>query len=440
MKKILIYSVFFLSLLIACRKQEQPPPPPAKQTPVNTKATLTLAEVKAWYHADSTSAPDWTKAEKLIKPTGEYWLVPLSGQPTFQLVKQGYRKAAFFRDSSSHIRERILEIIPDGLSLQRGQKTSPERFTGRLFVYDPHYRLLAGRVYAQGKQVGVIKKQDKQTQGLQTYKQQTIFDCSWAQSHYIDGNGEVVIYAEQNCTATTYDDGTIDGTGFESSPGEVAGHTGSGSGGDAADISPPPSNLPGEDQPRVDPKELVICFGSIPDQGATMQVTVYVQEPFPGTFFNIGPNSVGHTAIGLTKTNGSSTVTQVIGFYPDASGIAKMHAPSKIVNNGGDLQYNVSITYTVSADDFNKITSYIASPPGTYDLMEFNCTSFVFYACLKGNITLPDPVSTVGLGGPGVVSTAMTPAGLGSSIAALKDQSNVNQQGGNTPNSKGPCH
>jgi hypothetical protein len=232
-------------------------------------------------------APNWTKAEKLIKPTGEYWLVPLSGQPTFQLVGQGYRKAAFFRDSSSHIRERILEIIPDGISLQRGQKISPENFTGRLFVYDPHYQLLAGRVYAQGKQVGVIKKQDKQTQGLQTYKQQTIFDCSWAQSNYIDGNGELVIYAEQNCTATTYDDGVFDSAGFSISPAEATGHTSSGGGSDAADSGPPPSNLPGEGQPAVNPKELVICFGSIPDQGATMQVTVYVQEPAKGCLFKV---------------------------------------------------------------------------------------------------------------------------------------------------------
>jgi hypothetical protein len=138
------------------------------------------------------------------------------------------------------------------------------------------------------------------------------------------------------------------------------------------------------------------CFQNIPDQGATMKVTVYVQEPWPGTTFNIGPNSVGHTAIGLTKTNGGQTITQTVGFYPDATGMSKMHAPSKIVNNGGDLEYNNSITYTVSAGDFQKISDYIANPPPTYDLTSFNCTNFVYAACQKGNITLPDPYSTVG--------------------------------------------
>jgi hypothetical protein len=71
--------------------------------------------------------------------------------------------------------------------------------------------------------------------------------------------------------------------------------------------------------------------------------------------------------------------------------------------------------------------------------MDFNCTNFVYTACKTGGITLPDPTNTVGLGGPGGVSTAMAPAGLGASIEKLKGQNNVNTNGGTTRNSKGPC-
>ena len=114
-----------------------------------------------------------------------------------------------------------------------------------------------------------------------------------------------------------------------------------------------------------------------------------MQEPFPGTSFNIGPNSVGHVAIGLTKSNGSQSVTQVVGYYPNASGIYKYHCPSKVVDNGGDLAYDVSISYNVSAADFQSIVNYISTPPTIYDLMDFNCTSFVYTACKAGGITAP---------------------------------------------------
>jgi hypothetical protein len=433
MKKKLIYSVFFLSLLIACRKPASEP----ASLPAPTK-DLSLRQIQQWYHADTAESLNWKGAENIHTDKANYWLVGLPGQPTFQLIKQGYRKLVFYRDSASQIQQRILEIIPDGNYLQRKGKVSQDDFTGRIFTYDRNYHLIGGRLYAGGKVTGLIRPKTKNTPRLKT--QLLEVDCTWYQESYADGDGGITVYAEKMCNYSVGDGSSGSGDVGGYGPAVTSPPQGGGAANTGTPVSAPEvSNLPGEGQPAVNPKELVTCFGNIPDQGATMQVTVYVQEPFPGTSFNIGPNSVGHTAIGLTKTNGSSTVTQVVGFYPDASGIAKMHAPSKIVLNNA-LNYNVSITYTVSADDFNKIAGYIANPPGTYDLMDFNCTSFAYYACQAGGITLPNPINTVGLGGAGGVSTAMTPAGLGSSIETLKDQSNVNQQGGNTPNSKGPCY
>jgi hypothetical protein len=183
------------------------------------------------------------------------------------------------------------------------------------------------------------------------------------------------------------------------------------------------------------------CFGNITDPNAKMTVTVYVQEPWPGTSFDIGPNSVGHVAIGLTKSSGSTSITQVVGFYPNATGYSKLHAPSKVVDNGGDLNYNVSISYTVSASQFNQITNYVANPPATYDLNTFNCTNFVYSACQAGGITIPDAMGVVGLNGATMsLDKAMTPAHLGGSIEDMKGQSNVNTTGGYTPNSNGPCN
>jgi hypothetical protein len=105
------------------------------------------------------------------------------------------------------------------------------------------------------------------------------------------------------------------------------------------------------------------------------------------------------------------------------------------------LNYNVSISYTVSASQFNQITNYVANPPGTYDLNTFNCTNFVASACQAGGITIPDAMGVVGLNGATMtLDKAMTPAHLGSSIEDMKGQSNVNTTGGYTPNSNGPCN
>jgi hypothetical protein len=198
--------------------------------------------------------------------------------------------------------------------------------------------------------------------------------------------------------------------------------------------------LPGESNPAVDPKALMNCFGTIPDAGATMKVTIYVQEPWPGTSFAIGPNSVGHTAIGLSKSGSGSTITQVVGFYPNATGYSKVHAPSKVVSNGGDLQYNASITYNVSAAQFSQIANYIANPPGTYDLSRFNCTDFVIGACQAGGITLPNASSVTGLNGATMsLEHSNTPGGLGGSLQNMQGQPGVSNSNGTTPNSHGPC-
>lgn len=443
------YLLVVLTCLFSCRKEQQ-------ATHEQHPANFTLAEAKQWYADQKTSSillneqgaakpfslqefsPELPNAQSFDTKTGNYWLVPLKGTLLFKNYPQGYRKLAIKRDSAGAIYARILEIVPDGLYQQRNGKASTTDFSGRIFIYDQHYKLLGGYLMANGKIVGGIKVSvTKPNQpGIHVDNMKEIESCQWYDESYINAEGEFTVYSEEICTTSTIDDGSTGGS-FDGGSGNYLGSpTG---GGGTSTNAPPVSNLPGESGPAIKPKSLMDCFSNIPDAGATMKVSVFVQEPFPGTTFNIGPNSVGHVAIGLTKTNGSQSITQVVGYYPDATGLSKFHCPSKIVDNS-NLEYNVSISYNVSAANFKALTNYISNPPTTYDLMDFNCTNFVYIACKTGGITLPDPINTVGLGGPGGVSTAMAPAGLGASIEKLKGQNNVNTSGGLAPNSKGPCN
>jgi hypothetical protein len=433
MKQKLIALLILISMLGACRKGIG-----NKQQITGEQNTLSLEEVKKWYTVDTAANINWNAAEHLQNKQKDYWLVNISGRPTFQKLQLGYRRLLFYRDSSRQIQERLLEVIPDGLYLQRTGHVSPEDFTGRIFMYNKTHQLLGGKTFNKGVQVGIIKTATTSSGSLHTDLVDVNTNCTWVDNNYVDSEGNAVIYSEKICTTTVSDDGATGILDGGTSTGSVGSGNSGGGGGVTGPIPPvePPtvSNLPGETGDAIKPADFIKCFGNIPDKGATTKVTVYVQEPWPGTSFNMGLNSVGHTAIGLTKTNGTQSVTQVLGFYPDATGLAKIHAPSKIVNNGGDLEYNVSISYTVSAETFKKISDYVANPPATYDLVGFNCTGFVDAACKAGNLILPNPVTIVGAG-----DMVAGPGGLGSSIERLKGQSNVNTNGGTTPISKGPC-
>lgn len=471
MKTKLISILLLTTVILSCRKDQQAATPNSTAVNSDSTKTLSLAEVKDWYGKNiytsgspkslnaavnpngkkifsvSSLSFTWDKIQSIRNRHGNYWLVYLEGQPTFKNLKQGYRKLAFIKDSTGNIQSRILEIIPDAIYLQRRKKATTKDFTGRIFIYDQAYTLIGGDVYGNGTLMGKIKPKPAAVgisnslpgtpTKFQTLNASIEQNCQWNDSSYIDGDGVFTVYSELDCTTTIYDNGGDNF--FVGSSGDSGG--GGGGTGSSSSAASEPSNLPDENKDAVNPRDLMNCFGNINDPNATMTVTVYVQEPWPGTSFDVGPNSVGHTAIGLTKSSGTTSVTQVVGFYPNATGYSKLHAPSKIVDNGGDLNYNVSISYTVNASQFNQIINYIENPPGTYDLTNFNCTNFVASACQAGGITIPDAVGVVGLNGATMsLESAMTPAHLGSSIESMKGQNNVNVYGGYTPNSKGPCN
>ena len=451
-RKISLAFLLFLAVN-SCKKTRQDP---GKAQPVKQPLPeLTIGQVKTWLYGtgpDTTTNQreiltavnaefgqlDLGKAECVFRTNANWWVLHMAGQPVFGGVRQGYRKLVFYRDTAGAIRVHILESIPDALYIQRRLRATTADFTGRVFIYDEQYHLQQGLVYARGKVIGSIKPRTKttQTDHLKTDEVTIEKDCSWVDGYYVDGDNGPVIYSEQVCTTIIYDGGAdaIGGGSGAASGGDYLG--GGGGGGGDAGSAPAPSNLPNEDDPKIDPKKYMDCFGTVPDAGAKTTVTVYVQEPWPGTSFNVGPNSVGHVCIGLTKTNGNTTITQVVGFYPDASGFAKINAPSKVLDNGGDLQYNVSITYAVLPSEFNNIVNYVSHPPVTYDLATFNCTNFVYSACQTGNITLPDPYSPLLFD----ATKAMTPGALGKTIEKLAGEPGVNTNGGITPFSKGACN
>ncbi|MGM9475251.1 hypothetical protein ACS5PU_02430 [Pedobacter sp. GSP4] len=460
-------ATIIIFLISACRKDPVDHNLSAENPQHNV--LFTLSDARAFIQQiepDSSKALgkisiNWKLAKKEGTNGANRWTVLLEGQPTYQGYKQGYRQLVIVRDQNTkHIGAKILEVIPEAIYLQKKRKASASDFTGRVFEYDLNYKLTGGRLYSAGKPVGNIKKfsrADQIDQANQMLREPNPFSgaqgklmllavetCSWLQDYYIDAEGELTVHSTRVCSTTYINDsgsgaggGYYDGVG--ASPSEP--QQGGGSGGSPSTSPPPPSNLPGENNNPVDPREMMECFSKIPSPNAAFVVRVYVVEPQPGTSFNVGLNSFGHVAISLTKTNGPNSVTQTVGFYPTGTGLDKLVSKSQIIDNGFDT-YNISSTYYVTEESFRNVINYISNPPKNYHFSDYNCSAFVFGAGQAGGIPIPDPTTQIGLGGPGGAGFAKTPAGMASALREQKAKNpnlDVNEGGGRIPESHGPC-
>lgn len=134
--------------------------------------------------------------------------------------------------------------------------------------------------------------------------------------------------------------------------------------------------------PGINLQKYLNCFNNIPDAGATYSIKLYADLPD-----NSNPDRIasgvtpGHAFITLTKTNGSSNVSQTFGFYPVSGPLSIFNVPvdSKIVDDGKTRhEFNASITMNLSQISFNTIKNDLAPmlAGNDYDLDGYNCTDF----------------------------------------------------------------
>jgi hypothetical protein len=461
---------FIISLLIlsSCQKEQLDHAKVLDQSP-ETKTTVTIEQAQAWL----TRQPDtgilkkypirWEKAKAIKTKTGNRIMIKIPGQPTYQNFKQGYRQLSIQRSpKTNQIEAKFLEIIPDAIYFQGKQKVDASDFTGRILEYDLNYRLLQGKIYDKGTQIGesrpasplekaAYKENKDQFRLLGTFEQNpqnyangkisramVIETCAWYQTTYIDAEGVFNVYAERICSYSMYDDGSGGGGSGYNDPGIGTDPPGGGGGGGTQNDPPPPppSNLPGENQNNVDPKKMMDCFANISDPNAVYQVKLLVVEPLPGTSFNVGPNSFGHVAIQLTKAGSGQLITQTIGYYPTGTGFDKLVSTSTMKDNS-DIEYNVSATYYTTADNFKKMTDFIAKPSPNYHYTQNNCATFAYGAAMAANLPVPDPTTQIAVGG-----YCITPAGMGQALRTEQRNTgskDISSAGGRASASKGEC-
>ena len=173
------------------------------------------------------------------------------------------------------------------------------------------------------------------------------------------------------------------------------------------------------------------CFFSTVDLNKGATLTIYVDEPNPGTGNVTKWINVGHTFIGITQGQNQYTY----GFYPNVPGIRTVgngNFPS-VLGKDDMHTFSVSFSTEISPEQLQKIIELSQkSYTRQYNLSYSNCTDFAISVANLANITLPYCKGTwTGGGGsaPGVLGKALRDS------SAFKGKINTN--GGKAPASKG---
>ena len=173
------------------------------------------------------------------------------------------------------------------------------------------------------------------------------------------------------------------------------------------------------------------CFFSTVDLNKGATLTIYVDEPKPGTGEVVKWINVGHTFIGITQGENQYTY----GFYPNVPGIRTIgngNFPSFLGKDDGHT-FSVSFSAEISPEQLQKIIELSQKSYGRqYNLSYSNCTDFAISVANLANITLPYCKGTwTGGGGsaPGVLGKALRDS------TTFKNK--INTSGGTAPASKG---
>lgn len=192
------------------------------------------------------------------------------------------------------------------------------------------------------------------------------------------------------------------------------------------------------DDVTIDVSEYLKCFSSIPDANASYQITILSDVPVnsePSYMFNPTTKSPGHSFIQLRKTDGTNSVQQNIGFYPnvDLKSLTRLSVDSKVVDNEGH-EYNASLAMNVNATQFQAALDKMQSIAGNdYNIEKWNCTDFalsIFNAAAEMPLVIPKFII------PGDLYPSNTPQGLYTTIKNLSTSNNTNH---GTPDVPGVC-
>lgn len=145
------------------------------------------------------------------------------------------------------------------------------------------------------------------------------------------------------------------------------------------------------------------CFNSVPDNSATVySAKLYAELPDkdrPEALLN-SQLQPGHSFITLTKTNGTTTVSETFGFYPESAVKASSQFPVKsMVVDNQNHDYHASLSMNVNANQFTAMMNMaVTQAKNKYDMTGYNCTTYALSVFNQGRATalyVPDTMGSL---------------------------------------------
>jgi hypothetical protein len=253
---------------------------------------------------------------------------------------------------------------------------------------------------------------------------------------------------------------------FSYSGGGYGGGSGSGSGGgdrkDASELLPDEGFEqeiilvdfePVEKRDAIDVTKYLKCFSNIPDSGSTCSIEILTDIPVdndPDKFFNWNTGSPGHTFLQIKKSNGSQSVSQNIGFYPEQGWktlLTTAPVKGKFVDNGWH-EFNASLKRDISADQLKSVVTEIESLAKSvqYDIDDYNCTDFALQVFNSVPYSTPLEIPKYNIPGGMAPNGTNTPQGLYQKLKNMRqagqEYNNITIPGvkGFVSDSNGPCN
>ena len=150
--------------------------------------------------------------------------------------------------------------------------------------------------------------------------------------------------------------------------------------------------------PGVDITKMFKCFDNVPSAGANYKIKLCSDLPSnnnPGVSANFSAVSGGHTFLTITKTNGSSSVTQSFGFYPKRmpSFWDPISPVASEMKDNGVQEINASIEMNITESHFTIIKQKaITWSTKKYELADYNCSDYaidIFNSIRSNPLTIP---------------------------------------------------
>jgi hypothetical protein len=390
--------------------------------------------------------PDWTRARVTRLSNADAVIVPVHYSKPFylgtnwggirQFMIDDITQLLIYRDSTKSFHAEMITLLPDS-SYKDGP---PSSFKGMVLVDHWNGQSLARYKYdgqsVRAQYPGRIESNSSQTRQADALVIETCYEIvgyNYPASNPNDG------YAWQEDAGCTYSFiSEVPSMQLLNATGYLAVATNGGSGGVGVTHS---AMYPGDGGivdgsqlqfiydtlPGIDLSKYFKCFTYIPDQGATYSVTICADIPVDGNSGALLTTSFhpGHAFIILTKTNGTVSLSQSFGFYPESQklSITGMYIQSKIKDDGlVNHEYDASYTLpNVSQLDFQTVENMAVNLAGSqkYSLYNYNCTN---YALQVFNSILPNTPIAVSdwIGSYTGIDFGKTPNGLYETLVAMK--------------------